>query len=195
MLEHYKGRKQKSIDRYYASPVICKNCACIIQVPEGTKPSSIKKKKFCSRSCAAKYNNLGVTRNHKGNSCRVCGKLIAGNKNFCSNDCREIIYTKNRLERAKKSGSYVISWRQRTKLRAIAYKGGCCQICGYDKSVRALQFHHLNSGEKDFNISKVTKSWQTVKSELDKCILLCSNCHAEVHEGVTNLAPGQRFEL
>ncbi len=99
------------------------------------------------------------------------------------------------MERAKKSGSYVVSWRQRTKLRAIAYKGGSCQICGYDKSVRALQFHHLIPGEKDFNISRASKSWQSIKKELEKCLLLCSNCHAEVHEGIINLAPGQRFEL
>jgi predicted HNH restriction endonuclease len=69
----------------------------------------------------------------------------------------------------------------------VAYKGSSCQLCGYSKSIRALQFHHLIAGEKDFNISRVSKSWQTIKKELDKCILLCSNCHAEVHDGLVSL--------
>ena len=65
----------------------------------------------------------------------------------------------------------------------IAYKGGKCERCGYDKSSRALEFHHLNPSEKDFGISKVlTRSIQSLKEEVDKCILLCSNCHAEIHD-------------
>ncbi len=194
-LEIYKGRMQKALDRYYANPVKCKNCLCVIQVPEGRKPSLVKTRKFCSHSCSAKHNNLGVTRHHNGNTCPICEKLIAFNLKFCSRDCREILSSQRKLERAKRAGSHVISWRQRTKLRAIAYKGGACQICGYNKAVRALQFHHLIPGEKDFNISRASKSWQSIKTELDKCILLCSNCHAEVHEEIVELAPGQRLEL
>ena len=65
----------------------------------------------------------------------------------------------------------------------INYKGGKCQMCGYDKCDRALEFHHLNSTEKDFNISKIlTRSVSSLKEEVDKCILLCSNCHAEEHQ-------------
>ena len=195
MLKCYKERMQKALDRYYANPAKCESCATVIQVPEGRKPSLIKRQKFCSHSCSAKRNNLGVTRHHNGNTCQVCEKLIPFNLKFCSKDCREILSSRRKLERAKKSGSYIVSWRQRTKLRAIAYKGGSCQNCGYDKSVRALQFHHLIPGEKDFNISRASKSWQSIKKELEKCLLLCSNCHAEVHEGIINLAPGQRFEL
>ena len=69
----------------------------------------------------------------------------------------------------------------------IAYKGGKCERCGYDKSSRALEFHHLNPSEKDFGISKVlTRSIQSLKEEVDKCILLCSNCHAEIHDELFN---------
>ena len=69
----------------------------------------------------------------------------------------------------------------------IAYKGGKCERCGYDKSSRALEFHHLNPSEKDFGISKVlTRSIQSLKEEADKCILLCSNCHAEIHDELFN---------
>lgn len=65
----------------------------------------------------------------------------------------------------------------------IEYKGGKCEHCGYDKCMRALEFHHLNPNEKDFGLSRcLSKSISSLKKEVDKCILLCSNCHAEEHE-------------
>jgi len=65
----------------------------------------------------------------------------------------------------------------------IRRAGGKCIRCGYDKCMRALEFHHLNPTEKDFGLSKcLTKSIETLRAEADKCILLCSNCHAEVHQ-------------
>ena len=79
--------------------------------------------------------------------------------------------------------------RKLIRKMAIEYKAGKCAICGYDKSINALEFHHLDSGKKDFGISAkgYTRSWKQVKDELDKCILLCSNCHREVHDGITQL--------
>jgi transcription elongation factor Elf1 len=74
--------------------------------------------------------------------------------------------------------------RRKVKKLAIDYKGGKCVRCGYNKYIGALEFHHTDSNEKDFNISKSghSISWERVKKELDKCILVCSNCHAEIHE-------------
>lgn len=81
--------------------------------------------------------------------------------------------------------------KRRKKLRTMArdYKGGKCQICGYKKCSRALSFHHLNPKKKDFTISAkgLTRSWAKLQEEIDKCILLCANCHMEVHEGITQL--------
>jgi len=86
--------------------------------------------------------------------------------------------------RVKKiSGSQsVISWRKRTKKKLIEYKGGKCEICGYNKCLTALQFHHKNPNEKDFTISGKSLSFDRLKEEVDKCLLVCSNCHAEIHE-------------
>lgn len=78
----------------------------------------------------------------------------------------------------------VIGWRTRTKDKAVAYKGGKCCRCGYDRCVRALDFHHVDPSKKDFAVSRVSKSWAVIKAELDKCILLCSNCHREFHDGM-----------
>lgn len=69
------------------------------------------------------------------------------------------------------------------KEKCIKYKGNSCSRCGYNKYIGALEFHHLDPTQKDFSISKV-KAWRfddAIKKELDKCIVLCSNCHKEVH--------------
>jgi hypothetical protein len=76
--------------------------------------------------------------------------------------------------------------RRRLKLQAIEYLGGKCKKCGYKKCVAALEFHHKN-GTKDFAIGEATtKSWDKIKKELDKCILLCANCHREEHHAKRN---------
>lgn len=71
--------------------------------------------------------------------------------------------------------------RRKLKSKAVELKGGKCSRCGYSKCITALQFHHLDPSEKDFNVGAKIKSWDKIKEEVDKCILLCSNCHAEEH--------------
>jgi len=75
---------------------------------------------------------------------------------------------------------------------AIEYKGGRCSICGYKRCQRSLSLHHLDPKKKDFGLSSkgLTRSWERIKKEIDKCILLCANCHMEVHEGITQLPKG-----
>jgi hypothetical protein len=77
--------------------------------------------------------------------------------------------------------------RRRTiRQKAIDYKGGHCQACGYSNCHEALEFHHLEGTGKDFGISDrgYTRSWKRIVEELDKCVLLCANCHREVHSGL-----------
>lgn len=72
--------------------------------------------------------------------------------------------------------------RNRIKEELVKYKGGKCEICGYDKCINALEFHHLDPNEKDFTIGQYsTLSFDKIKNEVDKCILVCSNCHREIH--------------
>jgi hypothetical protein len=73
------------------------------------------------------------------------------------------------------------------KIRLVEYKGGKCQICGYNKCFNALEFHHLNPNSKDFTISGKSLSFEKLKYEVDKCILVCSNCHSEIHAGLINV--------
>lgn len=99
------------------------------------------------------------------------------------------IWSENRWKCKKCRTEAVQKRREKLKEMAIQYKGGKCCICGYNKYQGALEFHHLNPSEKDFAISSsgYTRSWEEVKSELGKCILVCSNCHREIHAGLHNI--------
>jgi len=72
---------------------------------------------------------------------------------------------------------------------AREYKGGKCMICGYTKYPGSLDFHHLDPKQKEFGISVrgLTRSWEKIRKEIDKCILVCANCHREIHAGITQL--------
>lgn len=76
----------------------------------------------------------------------------------------------------------VNSKRRRDKEKLVQYKGGKCEICGYDKCIDALEFHHKDPNEKEFGLScGRTIKFEEKKKEADKCILVCSNCHRELH--------------
>ena len=79
--------------------------------------------------------------------------------------------------------------RKKIKAMAVEYRGGRCMICGYSKCVEALDFHHIDPKTKSFGLGLggLTRSWERVKNEADKCMLICANCHREVHAGITQL--------
>ena len=76
--------------------------------------------------------------------------------------------------------------RWRNKLASLKYLGGECKKCGLKVSLNnicSFDFHHVDPNDKTFQISSNydRKSWKTLSKELDKCILLCKNCHSEYH--------------
>jgi 5-methylcytosine-specific restriction endonuclease McrA len=71
--------------------------------------------------------------------------------------------------------------RLEVKQKAVDYLGGKCSNCGYNKCLAALEFHHINPMEKDKDFAKLRLRFNKLKPELDKCILLCANCHREHH--------------
>jgi hypothetical protein len=71
------------------------------------------------------------------------------------------------------------------KKKALEEKGGKCILCGYNKCYRALHFHHVNDFLKEIEISKCS-TWTQAEKELEKCVLLCANCHFEAHSGMIN---------
>ena len=81
------------------------------------------------------------------------------------------------LERVRKFKSLIVE-----------YKGGKCERCGYDKYQGALEFHHVDPTKKDFSMAHLNKYRfdDRIKFELDKCILVCANCHREIHNEIVN---------
>jgi len=97
--------------------------------------------------------------------------------------CQKVFKIKCKTTNGLSSYEKVKRRRKHIKMLAVAYLGGSCSKCNYFQSLRALTFHHKDPKHKDFGISRaLNRSWKKTKGELDKCELLCANCHAELHE-------------
>ena len=126
------------------------------------------------------------------------GQKIIGNDKYCPS-CK--IYrsindfysrrNKNYSGWCKSCVSKKTTQRQRKlKQMMVDYKGGKCQnpSCstpgGYNRSINGLEFHHIDPTKKEFGLSQIRlcKMNEKIKKELDKCDLLCANCHRELHE-------------
>lgn len=118
--------------------------------------------------------------------CAKCGKKFAPKKQAKT---RRYCY-QCQPEEEKITGT---STRKLIKRWALEYKGNKCSCCGYDTCSQALEFHHLNMSEKDFSISDrdIKLDWDSIKKELDKCIVVCSNCHREIHAGIRIVEGGE----
>lgn len=134
---------------------------------------------YCCHNCQEKARRQKVKqRTSPYNICEKCGKAFLPKKygatrKYCF-DC---------IPDGLSTGAQI---RHQIKLWGIEYKGNKCSICGYDKCLDALEFHHINIAEKEFNISdrNIKLNWPSIKEELDKCILVCCNCHREIHSKI-----------
>ncbi len=128
-------------------------------------------------------NNLEKTSKYFKN---LCGKQnirsILINAGVYINKTK-LIETINESSRRKSLN--VINWKTDKKLKLVEYKGGKCELCGYNKCYKALDFHHKDPLTKDFDISSNSYSFEKMKKEADKCMLICSNCHRELHHNQT----------
>ena len=99
--------------------------------------------------------------------CRYCSKTFQDPRRPNSNQCNSCSVSKRR-------------WKN--KIKYVKMLGGKCIKCGYNESPAALQFHHVSS-EKSFEINSnnLLLKEEKVKDELNKCILMCANCHATEH--------------
>lgn len=126
--------------------------------------------------------------------CRIkvggCNNMVMQEPKICLK-CQQEFYPKKQAKQRKycyncvPEDSYTTgaSLRQLIKQWALDYKGNQCSICGYNKCNDALEFHHLNPKEKEFNISdrNIKLDWPEIQKELDKGIIVCANCHREIH--------------
>lgn len=117
-------------------------------------------------------------------NCEICNQeFVPKHKRAltCSIECRKT--------RQKKLNYLAVKARRHNiKLKAIEYKGGKCILCGYMRCKEGLEFHHLEPEHKDFSIShRINLGWYQIKTELDKCVLVCATCHREVHAGFVSI--------
>lgn len=87
--------------------------------------------------------------------------------------------------------------RMLVKKKAVEEKGNKCALCGKTYPLQVYDFHHICPSEKDFNIGNkhATVKWEIVKKEIDKCLLLCANCHRLIHSGYVKIAVGENFQI
>lgn len=93
--------------------------------------------------------------------------------------------------RCKKCRYEAVSHRRRkVKKQLIEIFGGKCEICGYNKYQGALEFHHVDPTKKEFGISArgLSKAFDKMLNEAKKCILVCSNCHMEIENNITDIS-------
>ena len=112
--------------------------------------------------------------------CIGCGEILVGRqRKYCSRLC------KNSYNNQSYQSYQAQQLRGRSrKIELIRLKGSKCETCGYKQNFAALEFHHANPKTKLFQLdlrSLSNRKWDRVLEEADKCRLLCSNCHAELH--------------
>ena len=79
----------------------------------------------------------------------------------------------------------VIEWQRDLKQQCVDFLGGKCVVCNYSRSLWGFDFHHLDPTQKDFEISSGrARKFETIKHELEKCVLMCATCHRETHAGL-----------
>ncbi|MDB5098577.1 MAG: hypothetical protein JWM80_2998 [Cyanobacteria bacterium RYN_339] len=159
----------------------CKKCDQYFplkQVVDG-KPRVFTSRKFCLVCSPFGQHNtrkLEATRPERVHTCMLCLKHYNAGKGQYSNTCQSC------------RGVY---YRRQLKLRAIEHLGGCCQLCGYSRCISALHFHHRDPNLKDFTFANYSRRWERLRAEIEKCVLLCGNCHCEVHAGLASIeSPG-----
>lgn len=168
-----------------------KTCQCCFQkfassVVIGGKRRSLSKRKFCL-SCSPfgtkdKRNPKDRLKDLDGQ--RTCSRCkIRKPLNYDNFPRSQSEKTGYRWECKLCASKRTMKRQHETKQKCVDYKGGKCIICGYNKCYRALHFHHLDLQQKDFTIGHYrSRAWKTIQEELDKCILVCANCHAELHD-------------
>lgn len=163
---------------------ICKKCETHFpnRITIDGKKRGLGNRKYCLKcSPFGKHNTKQIHEpDPKTRECEQCGRRYEYK--------RHSGHTKTRC-----NSCLVNTRRFALKKRMVEYKGGKCTRCGYDRCIAALDFHHIDPKTKKFDVSgSHCLSWSKIKMELDKCELICSNCHREEEYGSLRTCP-RRF--
>ena len=150
-------------------------------------------KKFPCLYCSIECSHSRIQK--KETKEKIADKLRKKERKFCS--CGKLLHSRNKTgfcidckpKREYKSTAEIArKYRTKRKNILIENKGGKCEVCGYNKCIRALEFHHIDPNKKEYNVSTSTNiDIDILLEEIKKCILVCSNCHREIHSGVITI--------
>jgi len=118
--------------------------------------------------------------------------------NMCGIQESDKFYTYNPTRCKKCFAAEMKEVRHGNKQRAIKIKGGACQVCSYDKCPNNLVFHHIDPSTKNeklrmkktqhvYSVTGFVRTWGLIEKEIEKCVLLCRNCHGEVESGLISI--------
>lgn len=182
---HHKiANTKKTIERKQLRLGLNRKCL----VCDKTLPDSCRILLYCSVSCRQKFSiSRAKGRRHAivalrpAKKCLMCKNFILkGERKYCSEVCRKKAVRNNKLEYQK-----MIQLRGNgLKKKLVSLAGDCCQSCGYNKNYASLQFHHIDPKQKSFEVTAQNTrrfSWEKSIKEIAKCLLLCANCHVELH--------------
>lgn len=151
----------------------CLKCGDIIpiRVLIDNKIRILNKRKYClSCSPFGMHNTRKIVVGCKDpKHCKVCDKPLPSRRRNICNAC------------------HVAKYRQNIKRKLVEYKGGKCIVCGYNEYIGSLTFHHREPTKKEFQIGGQSRSFEKLKNEVDKCELVCHNCHGEIHGGIITI--------
>ena len=154
--------------------MICQKCGKYfpINIKIDGKRRNLKNRKFCLECSPFGLHNTRKLTEYLY-KCSKCGDTNPEN------------FPKGRYAECKKCRTrYNKRNIKDSKLRAIEYLGGKCMCCGFSSGTSAFDFHHINPASKDSNFkTHLYWSWERLQRELDDCLLLCSNCHRQLHAG------------
>ncbi|KKN26718.1 hypothetical protein LCGC14_0871990 [marine sediment metagenome] len=157
---------------------ICKKCderfPCRVKIDD--KERNLGRRKYCLK--CSPFGGRNTVKLHESDP-------YEGKKTECKICDREYIYRRRSGHTINKCNSCMAnSKRLKLKKKMVKYKGGQCFMCRYNRCLQALEFHHRNPKTKKFCLSGAhCRKWTIIKKELDKCSLVCSNCHKEIEAG------------
>lgn len=161
----------------------------IAEIADEVRRSKATVRHWMRRHGLRTQNGVGTRRPNVASAAREAGMLITTMACSRHGETEFVLEGRGRYRCKRCRVEAVVRHRRKIKAELVREAGGRCCICGYDRYVGALEFHHLDPSAKLHEVSRygVTLSLAAAREEASKCVLLCSNCHAEVERGVIAL--------
>lgn len=188
------GLKANGAEKYGRKPPLTKEALTAL-ASEGLSVPAIAERLSCTPSLVRYWLDRHGLKSRQASNRIAAQKALLEGRRRVDLTCLKHGRTKHVLEGrgsyrcSRCRGERVAEHRRRLKRVLVEEAGGSCVLCGYDRCVGALQFHHVDPSGKMFHLSLrgVTRSLEKLREEARKCVLLCATCHAEVEAGCASI--------